>query len=141
VMILAVLEQAEVTLLNVVKRGEAGENSGSPTRAPWWERDVAAARAYLARMAERLRVGAISVITDVVIGDDIPEDIAAYAGRDGADLIAIATHGRGGLSRVLRGSVADALTRSARSCILVFHPRAVDKKDSLRVEFEMAEHY
>ena len=140
VMTLAVLEEAEVTLLNVVKRDEATENPGSPTRAAWWEKDVGAAKAYLTRMAERLRVGSISVITEVVIGDNISEEIATYAGRERADLIAIATHGRGGFSRVLRGSVADALTRSARSCILVFHPSAAATKDAV-LESEMAEQY
>jgi nucleotide-binding universal stress UspA family protein len=69
------------------------------------------------------------VLTEVVVGDDVAEEIAAYAGKEGGDLIAIATHGRGGLSRVLRGSVADALSRSARSCVLVFHPIAVLPKE------------
>jgi nucleotide-binding universal stress UspA family protein len=90
----------------------------------WWEKDVAAAKAYLARVADRLRVGKIGVISEVVVGNDTAGEIAAYARRENADLIAIATHGRGGLARVLRGSVADALTRCARTCILVFHPIA-----------------
>ena len=125
VMTVAVLEDAEVTLLNVLKKDDARiKQAQEPTRAAWWEKDVAAAKSYLARVAEKLRVGRIGVLSEVVVGDDVPEDIAAYAGREGADLIAIATHGRGGLARVLRGSVADALTRTARSCILVFHPTA-----------------
>ena len=128
VMTLAVLEEAEVTLLNVLKRDES-KQSELATSLPWWEKDVAAAKAYLARVADRLRVGRIGVVTDVIVGDDTAEEIAAYAGREGADLIAIATHGRGGLARVLRGSVADALSRSARSCILVFHPSAVAPKE------------
>jgi nucleotide-binding universal stress UspA family protein len=70
----------------------------------------------------------LSVLTDVVIGEDVAEEIAAYAGRENADLVAIATHGRGGLSRVLKGSVADGLTRAARNCVLVFHPTAIEPK-------------
>lgn len=125
VMTFAVLEEAEVTLLNVIQRDDTKQKQPElATKAPWWEKDVAAAKAYLAKVADRLRVGRIGVLSEVIVGDDIAEDIAAYAGREAADLIAIATHGRGGLARVLRGSVADALTRTARSCILVFHPTA-----------------
>lgn len=125
VMTLAVLEDAEVTLLNVLKRDEPNRTEPElATRVAWWEKDVAAAKAYLARVADRLRVGKIGVISEVVVGNDTAGEIAAYARRENADLIAIATHGRGGLARVLRGSVADALTRCARTCILVFHPIA-----------------
>jgi nucleotide-binding universal stress UspA family protein len=64
----------------------------------------------------------LSVTTDIVIGQNVAEEITAFASRVRADLIAIATHGRGGLSRFLRGSVADTVTRSARNSTLVFHP-------------------
>ena len=124
VMTLAVLEDSELFLLSVIKRGDGNANNGD-LKAPWWEKDISEAKAYLARVAQRTRAHQLSVLTDVVIGDDVAEEIAAYAGRENADLIAIATHGRGGLSRVLRGSVADALTRAARNCVLVFHPAAV----------------
>lgn len=131
VMTLAVLEDAEVTLLNVLKRDGSDEKQPEvATRVAWWEKDVAAAKAYLARVADRLRVGKIGVLTEVIVGDDVAEEIAAYGGRERADLIAIATHGRGGLARVLRGSVADALTRAAGTCILVFHPTAVAPKQA-----------
>ncbi|HET9635216.1 MAG TPA: universal stress protein [Gemmatimonadaceae bacterium] len=121
---LGVLEDSEIILLSVVKRTDASSETVNQ-KAPWWEKDVAEAKSYLARVALDTRGSQLSVLTDVVIGDDIAEEIAAYAGRERADLIAIATHGRGGLSRVLRGSVADALTRAARNCVLVFHPAAV----------------
>jgi len=124
VITLAMLEDSEILLLNVLEREEPPAGSRQP-QAPWWEKGVAAAKAYLARVAQHTRTRQLSVLTEVVVGDDVAEGIAAYAGKEEADLIAIATHGRGGLSRVLRGSVADALTRSARSCVLVFHPIAV----------------
>jgi nucleotide-binding universal stress UspA family protein len=121
---LAVLEDSEIILLSVVKRTDLSSETLNQ-KAPWWETEVAEAKAYLARVAQHTRGSELSVLTDVVIGDDIAEEIAAYAGRERADLVAIATHGRGGLSRVLRGSVADALTRAARNCVLVFHPAEV----------------
>jgi len=60
--------------------------------------------------------------SDIVIGENVAEKIAEFARCEKADLIAIATHGRGGLSRLVHGSVADALTKSARTSLFVFHP-------------------
>jgi nucleotide-binding universal stress UspA family protein len=40
-----------------------------------------------------------------------------------ADLIALATSGRGGMTRFVFGSVADEVTRKANTSLLVFHPR------------------
>jgi len=123
---LAVLEDSEIVLLSVIKRAIANQDGHGGQKAPWWEKDVAEAKAYLARIAQSTRASQLSVLTDVVVGDDVAEEIAAYAGRENADLIAIATHGRGGLSRVLKGSIADSLTRAARNCVLVFHPTAIE---------------
>lgn len=41
---------------------------------------------------------------------------------EGADAIALATHGRGGLSRWLLGSTADKVARGSTKPLLVFHP-------------------
>ncbi len=122
VMTLAKLEDAEIMLLYVLKPEDPSKKQTSDYRVAWWDKDVASARAYLFPIAERLRRDGMRVSSDVVIGDNVGEEITAYAGREKAELIAIATHGRGGLSRILRGSVADAVTRLARMSILVLHP-------------------
>jgi nucleotide-binding universal stress UspA family protein len=51
-------------------------------------------------------------------GDDTAAVIVAAAEREGADLIVIATHGRSGLSRLLLGSVAEAVVRTAECPVL-----------------------
>jgi len=118
---LAKVEEAEITLLHVVTL--SGESKGSDAaKAPWWEKKVAAAQAYLAGRARDIRLQGVPTRIDVVVGDKIAESITDYARTNRADLIAIATHGRGGLARVLHGSVADGVTKSAMSSILVFHP-------------------
>jgi nucleotide-binding universal stress UspA family protein len=71
---------------------------------------------------------------DVIVGDHVPEAIADYARRERADLIAIATHGRGGFARVLHGSVTDGVTKSAMSSILVFHPDKAGRASDLSRE-------
>jgi nucleotide-binding universal stress UspA family protein len=66
----------------------------------------AEARAYLEEIAGRLRAQGAQVRTAVVVGEPALA-ILDYAGEHGADLVALSTHGRGGLARLLLGSVAD----------------------------------
>jgi nucleotide-binding universal stress UspA family protein len=134
---LAKLEEAEITLLYVLAREEMGENP-DPASAPWWEKKVAGARAYLTRRANEVRAQGVTARIDVVIGDNVSEAIAHFARREQADLVAIATHGRRGLARVVRGSVADGVIKDAMSSILVFHPNHKAEKQLSRDETEIA---
>jgi nucleotide-binding universal stress UspA family protein len=61
------------------------------------------------------------VKTEVVMGK-AAESIAEYAEKRGVDLIAIATHGRSGVSHWVYGSAADKVMRSA--CVPVMMVRA-----------------
>ncbi len=74
--------------------------------------------AYLARVAERLG-GDLTVTHSVVSGGSAAEAIAEEAGKRGADLVVITTHGRSGFSRVWMGSVATELLRSSPVPVLV----------------------
>lgn len=58
----------------------------------------------------------------IMRGDDPATVIAQSAARYGVDAIAIASHGRSGLSRALVGSVADRLLRATRLPVLVLRP-------------------
>jgi nucleotide-binding universal stress UspA family protein len=51
--------------------------------------------------------------------------ILAEAKRQGADLIAMATHGRGGLRRILLGSVAEEVVRESPVPVLLLRPQAL----------------
>jgi nucleotide-binding universal stress UspA family protein len=119
---LATLEESEVTLLRVVVPRTSSQKAVANENTPWWDKDVAAAEAYLFRTADRLREDGFRTETDVVISENIAQSIADYAARESADLVAIATHGRGGFSRALRGSVADVVTRTSRTSMLVLRP-------------------
>jgi nucleotide-binding universal stress UspA family protein len=119
---LAKLEEAEITLLHILTPSEGAYENGADRTLPWWEKRVAGAQAYLSRRAAEVRMDGVTATIDVVVGEKVAEAITDYARREGADLIAIATHGRGGLARVIRGSVADGVSKSAMSSILVFHP-------------------
>ena len=119
VVALAKAEESELTLLRVVVPRTSLQKAVAKESTPWWDKDVAAAEAYLFRTADKLRKDGFRTKTDVVIGEDIAQSIADHAARESADLVAIATHGRGGLSRALTGSVVDALTRTSHTSLLV----------------------
>ena len=62
------------------------------------------------------------VIAHIVRGGDAATAIAQTAARLGVDFIAIASHGRSGITRALMGSVADRLLRATRKPVLVLRP-------------------
>jgi nucleotide-binding universal stress UspA family protein len=72
----------------------------------------AEAEAYLASIAAQLRAKGIRATTAVRRGEAVVE-ILAGAREAEADLIAMTTHGRSGLSRLLFGSVAAAVLSQA----------------------------
>jgi nucleotide-binding universal stress UspA family protein len=76
------------------------------------EARLAEAREYLRPLAAQLAARGVRVRTEVRHGDTITE-IIGCAKTMGADLIAMTTHGRGGLGRVLFGSIAEAVLRQA----------------------------
>jgi nucleotide-binding universal stress UspA family protein len=70
------------------------------------------------RLSARLQV----VTTRVTRHDRPAHAILDDASRHGADLIALATSGWGGLKRLLLGSVADKVLRGAERAVLVCPP-------------------
>jgi nucleotide-binding universal stress UspA family protein len=83
------------------------------------------AHEYLAPQAAELRAKGIRVQAEVRSGDAYAE-ILAGAREVGADLVAMTTHGRGGLGRLLLGSVADAVLRQAEVPVLLM--RATERE-------------
>ena len=80
-----------------------------------------AARASLESVIQRLASSPAEVTGAVVLGR--PEsEIAKYADHHGADLIAMSTHGRSMLARMLVGSVTDRVIRTSPVPVLVLHP-------------------
>jgi nucleotide-binding universal stress UspA family protein len=76
------------------------------------EHNTADALEYLAPLADDLRTRGIRVRTEVRRGEPVDE-IVDCAREANADLIAMTTHGRSGLGRLLFGSVAEAVLRQA----------------------------
>jgi nucleotide-binding universal stress UspA family protein len=77
----------------------------------------AEARGYLAPIAAELTARGVRVRTEVRAGDATPQIVQA-AREAGADLIAMTTHGRGNLGRLVFGSVAEGVLRDAHVPVL-----------------------
>lgn len=71
----------------------------------------------LAKWAEEARKKGITVRTVVRMGSPSAQ-IVELASDEHADLVIMGTHGRGGVSRVLLGSVADRVIRTAPCPVL-----------------------
>lgn len=74
-------------------------------------------------MAEELRSKGLDVTTEIQLGV-VVQLILEVAEKEKADLIAMASHGRTGLSRVFYGSVAAGILNQADRPVLLI--RAVD---------------
>ncbi|HEU5190327.1 MAG TPA: universal stress protein [Methylomirabilota bacterium] len=76
-------------------------------------------REYLARVAAKVQ--GVRVTPEVRRGEPVAEIVAA-ARDTKADIIAMTTHGRSGFSRLLFGSVAEAVLRQAEIPVLMMRP-------------------
>jgi nucleotide-binding universal stress UspA family protein len=77
---------------------------------------------YLKKVAAQLeKRGFSSVDIRIVEGEDAARAVLELAGGEGTDLVALSTRGRGAVSRLLLGSVADKIVRGANLPLLVAH--------------------
>jgi nucleotide-binding universal stress UspA family protein len=97
------------------------------------------AEAYVKAVADRLyestfATGKLNVTSSVAVSTDVAGTIIKLAEQtEGAessscDLIAIATHGRGGLRRLVLGSVTEHLLGSTRLPLLIVRPHEAESK-------------
>ena len=73
---------------------------------------------YLKGVVSRLKPGGVKYQTEVLSGK-VAESLVDYAEANGVDMIIIATHGRSGVSRWVRGSIADRVLRASRVPVLM----------------------
>ncbi len=88
------------------------------------EEETKNAETYLAHLQKELIQNDIQVETRVIMG--LPAVvIKETAEQENADLIAIASHGRGGLARVFYGSVAAAILNQVDRPLLLIRSRNI----------------
>ena len=107
---------ADVTLVRVVTAG-----GGDPAT----QQDAdASATAYVSEQARKLQDAGVRAGTMVARGSPAGA-IVDQAKRLGADLIVMATHGRGGLERMVLGSVAEGVLTQSHVPVLLSRPGSV----------------
>jgi nucleotide-binding universal stress UspA family protein len=121
---------AKVTLLQVVEQAVAGGRTHSIDPLEW-ELSKAEAAAYLLGVGDRLRAAGLEA-TEVVLDGHPAGQVIAHARAEDADLIALSTHGRSGLSGWNTSSVVQKILLRARTSILLvpaYRSLAVDPLD------------
>lgn len=97
-----------------------------PDSAP--EKIAAALDAYLAKAAKAKSLDGLEVTTEVRLGN-VADQVAEVATEAETRFVVITSHGRGGIRRLVQGSVADAIVRTATVPVLVV--RAGEKAKTL----------
>jgi nucleotide-binding universal stress UspA family protein len=116
---------ARLTLLRVVQSVPYPLYGDGYAYVPYDEdAEVADARRYLDDQAARLTEAGVRVRTNVAVGDPA-RVIGEVAREQDVDVVVMATHGHGGLSRVILGSVATATLRHTTAPLLLVRPTAV----------------
>ena len=116
------LWEGRCTLLRVIEASPA-TTAGWPNRPrpPEQEQEVAA-EAYLEKIAARLREEGTPVQMRIVVAPHAARAILDEAQTQRCDFIALATHGWGGLRRMLLGSVTDKVIRGSSLPALAYRP-------------------
>lgn len=127
VVALAQLAQAHVTLVHVVEPFYYAADPGLPYPIPQdatiTELRCSDAQRRLDRAADGLRERGIAVSTKVLVGTSAATGILDLLDGKAFDLAALTTHGKGGIRRLLLGSVADKVIRGATKPVLVLRPK------------------
>jgi nucleotide-binding universal stress UspA family protein len=123
----ASLGGAEIMLLTVVESGLGLYPGAALQDVPDSVRAKAQAAAYLHSVAREMATSAPGPVTSRVVYGDAAPMITSVAQAAEVDAIAIATHGRGTVARVVLGSVATRTLQLATVPVLIY-------KSTLRVK-------
>lgn len=77
---------------------------------------------YLIGVRTQLRGENLKVRTQMLEGVSVASIICDYVRDEGADLVIMSTHGRGGIARFLFGSVASKIMEGVKVPVLLIHP-------------------
>jgi nucleotide-binding universal stress UspA family protein len=113
---------ATVTLLQIVSLTNAMPMVPSASVLKLEKLAEEGAAEYLEGVADRLRARGVDTRCEVISGDDIAATLLERVEAENCDMVAMATHGRGGLRRWAFGSVADRLIRNAQKPVLIVRP-------------------
>ena len=123
-------EKVTITLLHVITETRHDLNlqgGGEVVTIPYTEEELSemknAATDYLNKVGDGLRNEKVTVICKVSVSTNPAEEIIKTEEEVNADLVAMSTHGRGGISRFALGSIADKVMRGGTIPVLMVRAR------------------
>ena len=122
-LVLRAAEGVRLTLASVVEEGFAGPVAYLPhaiSEESFREQRRKSAEAYLATISQRVEHEGVGMLeTRVLTAHDAAHGLLRFCKENEVDVLALSTHGRGGVARFLLGSVADKLVRGTRIPLLI----------------------
>ncbi|QDU83903.1 Universal stress protein [Planctomycetes bacterium Pla163] len=115
---------AKVTLIHVVRilvTTPPGAMFAGPLTIGDPHQEKEDANKALAEQAKAMGEG-VKVETEVLLDESVGRAIVEFAEQNGVDVIAVSTHGRSGLRRVILGSVAEDILHRSHLPVLAFPP-------------------
>lgn len=120
--------KAELHLIFVVQNFE--DYSGffvPPVNLPNLEEELFASaqqqmEAFVEEYGEMLKTAGVPKVNSKVVSGDVAEEILKYAARKKAQLIIMGTHGYKGLERIMFGSVAEKVVKTACCPVMTINP-------------------
>ena len=106
-------------------KGSVRRPNGDTIVPPDPEQEIAEAQAYVDRVVSELRTLSAQPTAGRVAYGEAAATIGDVAGECRADVIAMATHGRGGIARFVMGSVATRTLQQVNVPVLMYRPAAV----------------
>jgi nucleotide-binding universal stress UspA family protein len=104
---------AEMVLLHVINPAEAGYSAQASIPSfseEWYEQAQAQAESLFDEVEAETEGTDVSVTREIEVGKPV-RVVVDYAADHGVDQIVMGSHGRSGVSRILLGSVAEAVVR------------------------------
>jgi nucleotide-binding universal stress UspA family protein len=121
----------EIVVIHVVESISVA--SGWVDLSPYIESQTESAKGLIGEAAGRLRSKGLPV-TEVVRSGHPGSMIVDYAGKWGADLVLVGSHGQGAVTRFLLGSVSKALLQATRCSVEIVRTRSTrDSGVGLRI--------
>jgi nucleotide-binding universal stress UspA family protein len=117
--------EGAVILLHVITPSSSGPvpDGFAPPEAGRGEASCRDAMEYLEGVVRRLGPAAHRWRCDVIFASSVADGIANYAAHEKVDLIAMYTHDRKGLAKLIKASIAKKVQGRAQVEVQVFRPR------------------
>lgn len=85
--------------------------------------------AFIEKHKEKLSALGVSTINGQVLSGDIAEEIIKYAGEANEQIIVMGTHGYKGFNRLVFGSVAEKVVKTAYCPVMTIKPSREESKN------------